>query len=274
MIDRVIGVDFSGAKDAGKRIWIAEASIYGGKICVTRCQPASKLLGSSVARDKCLAALAAYIAVQRNVIVGCDFPFGLPSYLLDNSNWSNFVLDFVYRFKSPEEFQVHCTNATLQETNGRYKEMKRDTDGVALTPWAAWNLKLFRQTYHGIRDFLAPLVRAGAAHVLPMDRPSLGRPWIVETCPASTLKSVSLYPSYKGAGEQPKNARQAIVDGLIGRGMMPRLSIDIHRVAIDNKGGDALDSLIAACATVRCLLTGQFEERVDKTSRLEGRVYF
>lgn len=268
MIDRVIGIDFSGAKDAGKSVWLTQAVIAGRRLRIESCAAAAELPNSSVTRNKCLPALVDFIAGQRATVVGCDFPFSLPASMVDAANWRDFTAGFGKRYASAEGFMSDCR----RRANGR--ELKRDCDRQSRVPFAAYNLRIYRQTFYGIRDFLAPLVRAGAALVLPMDRPSLGRPWIVETCPASTLKSVNLYPSYKGAGEQPKNARQAIVDGLIGRGMMPRLPVDIHRVAIDNKGGDALDSLIAACATARCLLTGQFEERVDRIGRLEGRVYF
>ncbi|MGH6933553.1 MAG: hypothetical protein ACREEE_14095 [Dongiaceae bacterium] len=157
---------------------------------------------------------------------------------------------------------------------GNGRELKRACDREARVPFAAYNLRIYRQTFHGIRDFLAPLVRDHGVRVLPMERPAPNRPWLVETCPASTLKSIDLYPSYKGVGGAQRLARQAIIRGLVEKGLLGGLPDRIAQTAIDNSGGDALDSIIAACATARCLLAGQFEEHVDETSRLEGRVYF
>jgi hypothetical protein len=215
-----------------------------------------------------LPALVAYIAGTGSAVVGCDFPFSLPASMIGAAEWRDFALGFGGRFESAEDFMADCR----RRANDR--EIKRDCDRQARVPFAAYNLRIYRQTFHGIRDFLAPLIRAGAATVLPMERRSRSQPWIVETCPASTLKSVDLYPSYKGAGPEKRKARQAIVNGLIKRNEMPVLPPTLRRLIIDNKGGDALDSIIAACATARCLMAGMFEERTDEISHREGRVYF
>jgi hypothetical protein len=52
---------------------------------------------------------------------------------------------------------------------------------------------LFRQTCFGIRSVLAPLVRDGLVSVVPMQRPAADKPWLLEICPASTLKARNLY---------------------------------------------------------------------------------
>ena len=44
MQERVYGVDFSGAKDAGKKIWIAQAVPRGQGIMVEACSPSTELL--------------------------------------------------------------------------------------------------------------------------------------------------------------------------------------------------------------------------------------
>jgi hypothetical protein len=268
VIDRVIGIDFSGARNAGNSIWLAELKIAGGIPRIESCYPAEELPDSGVAREVCLPALVKFIARQGAIVVGCDFPFSLPASMIGAAKWRDFVLGFGERYADAEWFMADCR----RHANGR--ELKRACDRKSRVPFAAYNLRIYRQTFHGIRDFLAPLIREGAATVLPMERRSRDRPWIAETCPASTLKSVDLYPSYKGAGPDKRKARQAIVNGLIKQGEMPALPPAIRRLVIDNKGGDALDSVIAACATARCLKAGQFEELADEISRREGRVYF
>lgn len=269
MIGRVIGIDFSGARNAGNFIWIAESEIRNRQLNITKCFPAAELPGAGVARDNCLAALVAYIAAQRNVVIGCDFPFSLPAQMVAAADWQGFATDFAERYGSAELFMADCR----RRANGR--ELKRACDRAAKVPFSSYNVRIYRQTFHGIRDFLAPLVRDHRARVIPMQSLSARHPALVETCPASTLKSVRLYLSYKGRGPDPRRARRAIVKGLMARGILPPLPPEVERIAIENKGGDALDSIIAACATARCLMSGQFAAgRIDPVERLEGRVYF
>jgi hypothetical protein len=108
-----------------------------------------------------------------------------------------------------------------------------------------------------------------------MERSDGDRPWIIETCPASTLKHAGLYPSYKGPSGSARDARRHIVRGLVRSGLVAPLSPSLRRLAIDNTGGDALDSMIAAAATGRAFLTGALAPRLsDPHDHLEGRVYY
>jgi hypothetical protein len=117
-----------------------------------------------------------------------------------------------------------------------------------------YNLRLYRQTYFGIRDVLHPLVRDHLACVLPMQRMLRGRPWVLEICPASTLKHCGLYlPGYKRGGDAGCAARERILEGLEATGSLDILSSDLRARVLSNRGGDALDSVIAALATFRAL---------------------
>lgn len=269
MAERIIGIDFSGAEKAGNAIWIAEARIDGERVHIERCGPAAGLVGSGPERARCLPALVDFIAAQRNVIVGCDFPFSLPSTMIDAVGWREFALGLGSRFPSAEDFLADCR----RRSNGR--EIRRACDREARVPFAAYNLRIYRQTYYGIRDVLAPLLRTGGAVVLPMERPRADRPWMLETCPASTLKHASLYPSYKGRSDAARAARRHIANGLVRRGLLAPLSRSLRRLAIENQDGDALDSMVAAAATGRACLAGVFRDMIPKRSELvEGRVYF
>jgi hypothetical protein len=98
---------------------------------------------------------------------------------------------------------------------------------------------------------------------------------VIETCPASTLKHVGLYPSYKGRTETARDARRDIVDGLVRLGLLAPLSRTLRRLAIENRGGDALDSMVAAAATGRAYRAGAFRDIIPSGCELvEGRVYF
>lgn len=269
MIERVLGIDFSGAKAAGKAIWIAEARIDGQRIHIDSCRSAADLPRSGPSRPQCLPVLVDYVAAQRHTVIGCDFPFSLPASMIDAADWRTFALGFGDHFASAEDFLADCR----RRANGR--ESKRACDRASKVPFAAYNLRIYRQTFHGIRDFLAPLLRGGHAVVLPMERPDGARPWVIETCPASTLKHADLYPSYKGPGVAARRSRKAIIDGLVRRLKLAPLSRTLRQLAVDNTGGDALDSIVAAVATGRAYLAGHFHGHASTAAEgIEGRVYF
>ena len=77
MQERVYGVDFSGAKDAGKKIWIAQAVPRGQGIMVEACAPSTELLQCSAERGEVLSALRDFIADAGDAAFGCDFPIQL-----------------------------------------------------------------------------------------------------------------------------------------------------------------------------------------------------
>ncbi len=191
---RICGIDFSGAKDAGKRIWIASGTVERDSLLIEECYRAKDLPGSGKDRDQCLAALRDFIGRESASALGLDFPFGLPQALVKHKkSWEDFVLSFPGDYFAPEEFRRLC-----REAAGGH-ELKRLTDQETQTPFSAYNLRLYRQTYYGIRDVLHPLVRDQLACVLPMQSALPGKPWILEICPASTLKRKGLYSSYKGS---------------------------------------------------------------------------
>jgi hypothetical protein len=269
MAERIIGIDFSGAEKAGDAIWIAEGRIEGQRVRIESCGPASDIAASGPERARCLPALVAFIAGQGDAIIGCDFPFSLPAAMIEASTWRAFAMQFGDRFACAEDFLADCR----RRGNGR--EIRRACDRESRVPFAAYNLRIYRQTYHGIRDVLAPLLRNSSAVVLPMQRPRPDRPWVIETCPASTLKHAGLYPSYKGRGEAARDARRQIVNGLIRRRLLAPISRSLRRLAIENQGGDALDSMVAAAATGRAYRTGVFKDMLPNRYELvEGRVYF
>ena len=91
----------------------------------------------------------------------------------------------------------HKVLIKLYEATGG-KESKRSCDVTAKTPFAAWNLRLYRQTWHSLVGLYAPLLAASAVTVAPFQRDDGKRPRLAEICPASTLKRLGLYGSYKG----------------------------------------------------------------------------
>jgi hypothetical protein len=53
---QIFGIDFSGARDAGRKIWVASGTVEYGTLLIGDCFSASGLPGSVVSRDQHLAA--------------------------------------------------------------------------------------------------------------------------------------------------------------------------------------------------------------------------
>lgn len=267
---RFYGVDFSGARDAGRRTWITSGLGIDGMLRIDGCLPASELPGSSVGRGPCLEALGAFVADQPGAVFGFDFPFGLPHACVAARDWTGFVRSFRRRFRNADTFKRACWTAA----GGR--ECRRLTDRESRTPFCAYNLRLYRQTYHGIRDLLAILVTRGGASVLPMQEPRPGTPLVIEICPASTLRGwfPGLREPYKGRTSSHRRARARILRALEATGIVRVDGAVVKRSALVDPGGDALDSFLAAFAAFQAART-EFATpgRGQKLYRLEGYVY-
>jgi hypothetical protein len=262
----VHGIDFSGAQDAGRRIWIASGVVDRGRLAITECRPACELPGGGLERDAALCALRSFIQRDGDAVFGLDFPFGLPTKVVAEPTWSQFVLAFGTRYPSADAFRAACQSLSQ-------RELRRQTDSEAKAPWCAWNWRLYRQTYHGIDGVLVPLVRSNLVRVLPMEAPDDGFPWLLEICPASTLRRLGLARlPYKGTSRDHFAARKRILCHVV-----ETTGIEVERQlmkrAIDDAGGDAIDSMLAAVA-VSHIVSGDrlFPTRSDY--QIEGHVYF
>ena len=240
----IIGIDFSGAEDAGSKIWIAQCSVAGSKLEVRSCDNATQLLGTRSGRAIVLPALADYIASSTNSVFGMDFPFGVPSETMDQQNWMDFVRLFPQSYITPDMFQ-----SELFRLAGN-RELRRQTDCDAHTPMSPYNLRLYRQTYFGIHQILNPLVMNGRAVVAPMQAIRAGLPTIVEICPASTLRAIGIQMHYKGRDELAGRNRSEMVEQLRSqRGVC--IEEELSRRIVAEPNGDALDSVVAAFAVSR-----------------------
>lgn len=265
--ERVFGVDFSGARDAGKRIRLTSATARGQQLHIDSCLCAEDLPDGARERDAALKALRKYLAGVGEGIVGLDFPFSLPQDLMCEQSWERFLSHVKARYPTPEAFRTAC----YQMANGR--ERKRRTDVETRAPFCPYNRRLFRQTYYGIREVLAPLVEEERARVLPMQPPMPGKLLLLEICPASTLKHHYIYPSYKGPSVDQRQARVKIMEWLQERGVCftPEL---LREWAMQDVEGDVLDSVIAAWTAHRVaasVVAGWKTE--EEVYRIEGRVY-
>lgn len=246
--NRVYGIDFSGAKKAGSKIWITSAIIAGNALQIEDCHQAKELLGVTE-RDRCLCTLRDFISKQKACTFGLDFPFGLPMKVIKANSWEEFVLSFGNRYPDAEQFRKICWAIA-----GNCEE-RRETDRNSQTPFSPYNRRLYRQTYYGIRDVLAPLVRDQLVCVLPMQRTLPSRPWLFEICPASTLKRMGLRQPYKGDNKDRDRRviRAHILEGVEKTGIVIIKPSSLRATILNDPDGDALDSVIAAFATFRAV---------------------
>jgi hypothetical protein len=262
---RVLGVDFSGARDAGRKIWIAECKRdRGNRLALVDLRSASALPGGGTDPRTAIAALAAHIVREPNTIAGCDFPFTLPLSVIDRPNWDAFIADFARRFPDPDSFRQWA----LDRADGR--ELRRAADREAKTPFNSYNLRIYRQTWWGIACLVGPLVANGQAIVRPYHPlRTKPHPIVIEACPASSLKSIGFYPAYKGRSGAHRLERKAVLHKLIAGGLLERPASSIERILLDNTGGDALDAVIAAIATAHAAI----ERDPAPAQQIEGIIY-
>jgi hypothetical protein len=261
---RVLGVDFSGARDAGRKIWIAELQRgRGHRLTLIDLLPAAALPESGIAPSTAIAALARHILREPETIVGCDFPFTLPKAVMD-APWETFVADFPRRFPDPDAFRAWA----LHRADGR--EIRRAADSNAKTPFNSYNLRIYRQTWWGIAHLIGPLVSTGRAIVRPFQPlPARPRPILIEACPACSLKQIEFYPAYKGRTGAHRLERRAVLRKLIAMGLLEAPSRRLQALMLDNAGGDALDAVIAALAAAEAAI----ELEPDPDQRIEGIIY-
>ncbi|MCG2778886.1 MAG: hypothetical protein L6406_24685 [Desulfobacterales bacterium] len=72
---RIYGIDFSGAQDAGKKIWIAEGVVKGDSFLIEDCFRARDLQDSGNERYKYLPVLKDFMKENQDAAFGLDFPF-------------------------------------------------------------------------------------------------------------------------------------------------------------------------------------------------------
>ena len=266
VIKQAIGIDISASRQAGRLTWVAAIADPGVGPTLQSVAPAGSVANCGVTPDAVFPALADWIAHQQGSAVGVDSPFGLPKRLVAEDSWLTFLHGFPDRYPDPETFRNAC------RTMAGGRELRRACDREAKTPFAAYNLRLYRQTWWVIARLLRPLVTSGRARAAPMQPPSPPLPVLIEACPASLLKRLDVYRPYKGKGDGHVTARREIVRALAQDGL--RIPPRLTRPIVADSGGDGLDAVVAGWAAWRAAhLECGFEPR-NAADRLEARVYF
>lgn len=259
---RFIGIDFSAARDAADRTWVTVASGDHDQLAVAECRPVRTLL--EYPSQPVPTALVSFIARSGPSVIGCDACFSLPLPLVDTT-WEDWLCTYPRRFPDPDALR-----RAGRDSSGR--ERKRLTDRLVHAPFAPTNLRLFRQTDTWLRQVLHPLVKQGVVAVAPFHPRTADRPYLMEVCPAVSLRALALpHRGYKGRTAYAQATREQILRGLQGLGVT--LSPALSATVIAQPGGDGLDSIVAAVTAWLVTMRNPPSSNLPPEASREGWIY-
>jgi hypothetical protein len=224
--ESVYGVDFSGAKQAGRNIWLARLDALRagpkgrGKYRLTELASLEQLCGSAD-RAPALQHLVDLIRSSEQALWAMDFPFSLPVEVMPaRSTWPD-QLAFLRR-ANDDAYGVGLECLDRARNLGGPLHIRPLTDTEARTPFDCYHYRIIYQYFYGVRDVLGPLWASRGTAVLPFQYARLSRASrvLVEACPSSTLKRLALrtkttrQPAGGPADRQALRTRRTIVDGL------------------------------------------------------------
>jgi len=251
-LKRVFGVDFSGARAAGRTTWVACTRLRQRRSRPLRLEWIKSLeeLSGTADRDEALRHLVDMVRASSSALWAIDAPFGLPVEILDEGLSWRALLRFVEAW-SADGYDLGLWALARAKASHGVMPIRRETDHLAKAPFDPYHYRIIYQTFHAMRDVAAPLSRVRETAVLPFQYrrlPTAARV-VVETCPSSTLKRLGLpHQNYKQPSGGRISALRRRTRAAILRGLVPHVEIamaDRRRIARDH-GGDALDAAIAA----------------------------
>ena len=270
---RIFGVDFSGAKLAGRNIWVAEIDVASKTVVRLNCLAA---LAGTEARAPALAHLVAMIAASDECIWGIDFPFALPIEIAapaqtfaDQLRWLTDSVDDAYGFGRG------CV--ARAKSIGREMHVRRDTDRETKTPFDCYHYRIICQTFYGMRNVLAPLLNMKGTVIPPFTFANDFQRAVVEACPGSTLKRWKApHNNYKQPAGGPLERKRLVNRKIILDRVREYVTLDDRFVRIiqRNPGGDALDAVLAAVGVWQSWEATDFDAmNAHPRYRFEGRIF-
>lgn len=287
---RVFGVDFSAAMDAGDHIWLCRAHPGRAGIRIESVDPISELPGGAAGRAEALAALVTKVVESPRSAWGFDFCFALPAPILDavapGATGYAAQLDVVASFGDADGCRDRCAAI------GSAGELRRPTDDDAETPFSPYNLRIYKQTFHGMVDVLRPLRSRPEVAVLPFDRlpgnesgerlafnraagSRVPHVYLMEVRPVSVLGTLDGVPRrYKSSGEEGEQQRLQIYRRLVELGLIRPVARALRTRIVEPADGDAIDAVLAAVGAWRGYRDHDHEEiRRNPRFAREGFVY-
>lgn len=254
----VYGVDFSGAKLAGRNTWVARAEPRGQRrrLTLVSLDRLESLCGTA-RRAEVLAYLAEMVRASEHALWGFDFPFGLPVELFpEAAGWAD-QFDFLAEWPG-DAYGCGLECIRRAKLVGEKMHIRRTTDSEALAPFDSYHYRIIYQTYHGMLDIVNVLRRTPGIAVLPFQYAKLRRAKVVlvECCPGSVLKRLQLpHQNYKQPEGGPLTRKRRLTRRRILHAVskLVRISDRHRRVMMRNPGGDAMDAVIAAVGALRAV---------------------
>jgi len=261
MPTKVYGIDFSGSKSPGEKIWITEARKTDSPDQDLHVEDVSAAAErwSGTHRSDILPELRSLIRQSDAAVVGLDFPFSLSRSSVSTEEWTEFLEEFATTFKGKN------IDAYPSDYNAG-GESRRETD-FRFGGQSPISPQVQYQVFYGLRDVLHPLVSDDAVRVLPMQDRDSTKPSLIEVYPAATFGAERLYRiGYKQNSEESQKRRRENAEGLQSHENMSMADEFVEKAV---KSDDALDSLCAAFAVNRAITEGLDRERES----VEGHIY-
>jgi hypothetical protein len=278
--DSIYGVDFSGAKLAGRNIWIARLEISRHSRTPPRLLSLTSLeaLAGTPERDPALKHLVQMIRRSERALWALDFPFGLPTEIMPaGARWHDQLMFLRLAKNGAYDVGLECLERARKL--GGALHIRRATDSEAKTPFDCYHYRIIYQFFHGVRDVLGPLVNSRGTTILPFQYARLPRASrvLVEACPSSTLKRLGMpHQNYK----QPAGGRLTAKRLRTRRTILEKLSQHVRfdegqrRTMMRNPGGDAIDAVLAAVGAAQSWrLTDHRAVARHRRYPREGRLY-
>jgi Protein of unknown function (DUF429) len=270
-----VGIDISGGAKPEKTTWLTRIRVENGVVPTVEVSASLAQLPSErsalLHKTNPFLKVFEWIIQDPEAIIGIDASFSIPKVLFaKEADWETWVMAIPNSYPTADEFKNKC------QTQANGKELKRQTDIETKTPFSPYNLRHYKQTYTTLREVLRPVLMAGKASVLPFQPVAIGKPWMVECCPASILKRLGWDKSpYKGTQESHQFAREALLQQALKQ-FFVNVPPEIQQAYITNKTGDALDSFLIAWHLTQAWQadSAQFiNPATSATEALEGRVF-
>ena len=271
---KIIGVDFSGAgtDDYVGKTWVTEGQYDGTALTIDRCYPISR---------KGLEILL--IGLPDRAVAAMDFPFGTPLGFAEWWKPGSVEMPDLWQVAANSKFEDFRINVEKFKPNYPYELLRV---GDLSTPLAQPCLHMGRpnmvpMTFRGMQT-LHRLYQTGRFHIPPLSSPSKSSPVLLEVMPGAALRNYCLpFTKYKDGKtkaerEERRGTRKVILDELTKAfGLGLNLPQHIHQKCVDDAGGDALDSLVAATVAARwaeceadfCVPTSQIVTTLKRKKR-------
>ncbi len=237
---KIIGVDFSGAKERGKRsnTWITEGTLEEGqneRLRIICCESISRsnLAGRLKKRDYSVAAM--------------DFPFSVPiafaRYWKPDADKMPDLWCAASKLNDPEQFKKEVNDFAPAVADEVLRVGDMHVPGCYSCLHRA-QPNMVPMTFEGMK-LLHTLTNAGRYHIPPLPRPRTPSPVLLEVMPGAALAAFGMPDKgYKG-GTKANQLRKEILNNLSHKSgiSLPNLSKFCDRCL---KNDNALDSLVAA----------------------------